>query len=328
MNRIYCTCGSCEICEQIAFNANAAFLFRGPYIPPPLPPCPPPPCPPPPCEEYVEDNNTIFIDPYINQNQEYIPPPFPLPFPDPVQCNLPIPGPPGPRGIQGYTGPQGIPGIDANTGATGPAGYTGPTGPAGPQGIPGIDANTGATGPAGPTGIQGFTGPTGPRGIQGFTGPTGPAGPIDRIFNLKNTINTSYVIATDPTDASGYDISVQAPDGFYVSSNGVAGSGNLLISGAGNRMFYSPQKNAFRVGGINGTQWDLANLGSYSFAEGLNTTAYGDYSHAEGSSTTANGDYSHVEGSNNYANGIASHAEGYINTGSGDYSCRGIKELC
>lgn len=57
-------------------------------------------------------------------------------------------------------------------------------------------------------------------------------------------------------------------------------------------------------------------VGSYSFAEGYNTTASSSYSHAEGGSTTASGDYSHAEGSSSVASAQSAHAEG-TNTTSG-----------
>ena len=52
-------------------------------------------------------------------------------------------------------------------------------------------------------------------------------------------------------------------------------------------------------------------IGSYSVAEGLETTASGNSSHAEGSSTTASGIYSHAEGSFTTASGNGSHTEGF-----------------
>ena len=60
--------------------------------------------------------------------------------------------------------------------------------------------------------------------------------------------------------------------------------------------------------------------GSYSHAEGRNTTASGYCSHAEGNSTRASGDYSHAEGYNALASGNYSHAEGNNTPAAGDYS--------
>ena len=61
-------------------------------------------------------------------------------------------------------------------------------------------------------------------------------------------------------------------------------------------------------------------IGSYSHAEGYNTTASGDYSHAEGKDTTVSGDWSHAEGSCTKASGSTSHAEGNGSTASGGSS--------
>ena len=60
--------------------------------------------------------------------------------------------------------------------------------------------------------------------------------------------------------------------------------------------------------------------GPSSHAEGYNTTAKGDSSHAEGQYTTASGQYSHAEGYSTTASGNSSHAEGSHTTASGQYS--------
>ena len=61
-------------------------------------------------------------------------------------------------------------------------------------------------------------------------------------------------------------------------------------------------------------------VGSYSTAEGYNTTASGIVSHAEGQSTTASEDCAHAEGWKTTASGKWSHAEGQDTTASGIYS--------
>jgi hypothetical protein len=86
---------------------------------------------------------------------------------------VPYPGAAAATGATGPTGSQGIPGQDANTGATGAPGLTGPTGFTGPQGIPGSQSDTGATGPQG---VTGYTGPQGIPGQDANTGATGPTG--------------------------------------------------------------------------------------------------------------------------------------------------------
>ena len=61
-------------------------------------------------------------------------------------------------------------------------------------------------------------------------------------------------------------------------------------------------------------------VGDYSHAEGLRTTASGTYSHAEGWETTASGSGSHAEGGASEASGRYSHAEGHRTTASNDFS--------
>ena len=62
--------------------------------------------------------------------------------------------------------------------------------------------------------------------------------------------------------------------------------------------------------------------GSYSVAEGYNTSASGNYSHAEGNGASASGNYSHAEGKGTSASGNYSHAEGIstVSAGGGCHS--------
>lgn len=108
----------------------------------------------------------------------------------------------------------------------------------------------------------------------------------------------------------------------------------IIPSGTGSRFYFSPEKGAFRAGYINSTQWDEANVGNYSMATGLNTTASGVGSAAMGEqatasgrastalglSVTASGDHSFVVGNNSTASGNSSTAYGYNSIASGDYS--------
>ena len=59
---------------------------------------------------------------------------------------------------------------------------------------------------------------------------------------------------------------------------------------------------------------------SYSHSEGYRTSADGNYSHAENRDTTADGNYSHAEGYQTTASGDYSHAEGSFTTASSSYS--------
>jgi hypothetical protein len=100
------------------------------------------------------------------------------------------------------------------------------------------------------------------------------------------------------------------------SSPGVipATPGNTPISGAGRRMMWYPDKAAFRVGTVFGTEWDISNIGNYSFAAGYATTASGIISTAMGGNTIANREYSTAMGYATTASGAASTALGFSTT--------------
>ena len=94
--------------------------------------------------------------------------------------------------------------------------------------------------------------------------------------------------------------------------------------GAGSRMLWYPRKGAFRAGSVNATQWDNANIGSYSFGSGRNTIASEVYSTAMGYNTTASGRYSTAMGGSTTASGaystaigIGTRAPGFANFRSG-----------
>ncbi len=94
-----------------------------------------------------------------------------------------------------------------------------------------------------------------------------------------------------------------AGDGAILAT-GTSGSGISVPNlGAGTRMMWIPSKAAFRAGTVDGTQWNNANVGSYSVAFGNNTTASGSYSVAFGNSTTASGDRSAAFGNSNSTSG-------------------------
>jgi hypothetical protein len=50
-------------------------------------------------------------------------------------------------------------------------------------------------------------------------------------------------------------------------------TGNTLVTGAGTRMMWIPEKAAFRAGAIDASQWNNSNIGLYSAALGYSTTA-------------------------------------------------------
>lgn len=82
------------------------------------------------------------------------------------------------------------------------------------------------------------------------------------------------------------------------------------VSGTGTRLLWLTAKSAFRAGTVNDTQWDAANIGTWSFASGYNSTAKGNYSTAMGNSTTATGNNSTAMGAFTVASGASSTAMG------------------
>ena len=106
------------------------------------------------------------------------------------------------------------------------------------------------------------------------------------------------------TGTDGYDVN------FYGTYSALTGS----------RMFWDTSKSAFRAGRVDGAQWDDANVGAYSFANGFGTTASGNYSTAMGDSTTASGTTSLATGESTIASGYISTAVGANTTASGSIS--------
>ena len=124
------------------------------------------------------------------------------------------------------------------------------------------------------------------------------------------------------------------PDGSFLAIGTYSGAGSWIEPdlGAGTRMMWYPRKGAFRVGGVDGTQWNDVNIRDYSvamgynttassnnsFAMGYNTTASEYYSVAMGDSTTASGQSSFAMGANTIADSFSSFALGKYNVGGGD----------
>jgi hypothetical protein len=95
---------------------------------------------------------------------------------------------------------------------------------------------------------------------------------------------------------------------------------NVTGSGDDSRLFFDKSKSAFRAGYVSGTQWDDANVGSYSTAMGQSTTASGEASTAMGSNTTASGDGSTAMGQSTTASGTLSTAMGALTQALGSIS--------
>lgn len=136
---------------------------------------------------------------------------------------------------------------------------------------------------------------------------------LDQAYDQGGAGSGSTIDATDGV------VTIAGEDGLLVT--GTHGSGDdVLISGAGTRMFFNPKKAAFRAGYANGIEWDNVNIGNYSIAMGVNTTASGNSSTVMGYNSTAIGSYSTAMGAFTQASGLASTAMGNTSIASGDNS--------
>ncbi len=135
------------------------------------------------------------------------------------------------------------------------------------------------------------------------------------LTDTQNTLDEAYdeggAGAGRTITADNGAVTIDGVDGFMVT--GGYGAGDIVsVTGVGTRMFFNPNKAAFRAGSVgsggifDSTAWDDANIGSRSFAVNIGTIASGTYSFASGVSTEASG--------------YASTAMGYVSEASGWYS--------
>jgi hypothetical protein len=109
----------------------------------------------------------------------------------------------------------------------------------------------------------------------------------------KVGINTSVPV----TGLHIQDSGVLFNHGFYFLENFPSiDNAPPPVSGAGARLMWFAYRKAFRVGQVDGTQWDRNSTGNLSFATGLNNTAHGRISSVFGRNNTANGDICFVAG--------------------------------
>jgi hypothetical protein len=94
-------------------------------------------------------------------------------------------------------------------------------------------------------------------------------------------------------------------------------SGATPVSGSGTRLMWVPAKAAFRAGAVIGSEWDDAQVGTYSMALGYRLIASGLYSVAIGTASTSSGESSVTIGYSNTANAVRSIAIGEQNVASG-----------
>lgn len=113
------------------------------------------------------------------------------------------------------------------------------------------------------------------------------------------------------TSALETRLSLHVNGGFYLGGIQNGGTAIPPAEGPGTRLMWHPDKSAFRAGTIDGTQWDDANIGSYTVAIGENCRASADHGVALGRWCTAAQQSSFAVGDQNVASGAASVALGY-----------------
>ena len=120
------------------------------------------------------------------------------------------------------------------------------------------------------------------------------------------TSNPKAILHANGTGTGGGNV-------LFSGQRKISGAGDPPASGAGTRMMWYPDQAAFRSGDVSGTQWDKANLGTYSLASGYNTKAQGTSAVAVGYNTSSTNDFT-------TAMGVYTTASGHSSTALGSYT--------
>jgi hypothetical protein len=126
---------------------------------------------------------------------------------------------------------------------------------------------------------------------------------------MAQTPDSSFAVSSGGVGL--FRVNVDAGALFGGVYDGDVSGTNIPAEGAGTRMMWYARKAAFRAGGINGTQWDAANIGEYSVAIGQDVRASAANAVAFGLRSTAAQVSSFAVGEDNTASGAASVAFGY-----------------
>lgn len=102
---------------------------------------------------------------------------------------------------------------------------------------------------------------------------------------IGGTIANTQIAYGTALDTIGGSSSLTFASNFVNVTGGIwcnGATGTTPTSGAGTRMMWVPDKAAFRVGEVTGTQWDAANIGTHSFSFGLDNSVISKYSFGGG----------------------------------------------
>ncbi len=131
-----------------------------------------------------------------------------------------------------------------------------------------------------------FGGNSGTSASNNFLGTTDSVDLIIKTNNQERMRVTALGKVGIGTSSPAASLHVVGNDGII--AQGTFGSGLIPATGLGTRMMWYPKKAAFRSGTVTGVQWDDANIGNYSFANGYNCRAQGVGSVAIGQTCYAN----------------------------------------
>lgn len=154
---------------------------------------------------------------------------------------------------------------------------------------------------------------------------------------MKHILLTAGLLAAALSSYAQVGIGTSSPKAFFnvpVGRTVLFGKDTVASSIGGFAALYEPRfiwygaKGAFRAGGVNlggpffgpSDTWNIENVGNYSFASGVATTASGQYSTALGLFTSARANASTALGHGSQADGSFSTAMGHYTTADGEFS--------
>jgi hypothetical protein len=119
-------------------------------------------------------------------------------------------------------------------------------------------------------------------------------------MSAKDIVSVSTIsVSSITTTASALTVSTNIfVNGSVVAAGTFGADWTEPGLGAGTRLLWYPRKAAFRAGSVSGTQWNDANINTYSIGLGSDVTASGAWSVAIGRGVTASGHNSMALGTN------------------------------